>query len=93
MKLALTDGVAFSAEVLFRDVEGEGVLLDLRSGTYFGLDRVGCRIWQLLQASPELRAVHEQMLRDYDVSPEQLEADLLRLVDELAEAGLVTVKG
>ena len=35
-------------EVAFRELNGEGVLLDLVSGTYFGLNEVGARLWTLL---------------------------------------------
>ena len=39
-----------SDEVLFQELQDESVLLDLKSGVYFGLDIVGTRIWQLLLA-------------------------------------------
>ena len=38
-----------------------------------------------------LQSAFDTLLAEYDVAPEQLEADLLALVDELAQAGLVKV--
>ena len=35
-------------DVVVRDLAGEAVLLHLGTGTYFGLDTVGTRIWHLL---------------------------------------------
>ena len=32
---------------LFQELQGEAVLLNLKSGVYFGLDPVGTRIWEL----------------------------------------------
>ena len=40
--------VIISPEVLFQEVSGEIVLLDLASESYFGLDEIGARIWALL---------------------------------------------
>ena len=37
--------------VASRDLDGELVLLNYDSETYFGLDEVGTRIWEVLQAA------------------------------------------
>ena len=55
--VSLECGVAISEDVVSRDLEGEAVILNLDSGTYFGLDRVGTRIWSLLQEGGSLRGV------------------------------------
>jgi hypothetical protein len=89
MPPTLADQVTISSEVLFQQVAGEVVLLDLASETYFGLDEVGTRIWQLLQEHSRLCTVYEIMLDEYDVEPARLEEDLLKLIGELADAGLV----
>lgn len=81
-----------SEDVLFQEVGGEAVLLDLASESYFGLDPVGTRFWSLLEGSTSLASVHQAMLAEYDVEPGQLESDLLALVSRLAEAGLVTLE-
>ena len=72
-------------------VGGEGVILDLNSASYFGLAEVGVAFWKFLQADPSFRIAFDQLLEMYDVAPERLEADLQALVDQLREAGLVTV--
>jgi hypothetical protein len=92
MKPELTSNVTISPEVLFQEVGGEAVLLDLASETYFGLDDIGTRIWQLLQEHGELMAIRDRMLQEYDVEAARLEEDLLRHIEQLAEAGLVTVE-
>ncbi len=91
IKPTLTDSVSPSPEVLFQEVGGEAVLLDLSSESYFGLDDVGTRIWRLLQEDGSLRGVYQHLLEAYDVEPERLEADLLQHVADLAAAGLVRI--
>lgn len=88
-EISLESNVAISSDVVSRDLEGEAVILNLESGTYFGLDPVGTRIWSLLQASGSLRRAFDVMLQEYDVAPQKLEDDMLRLVRELCAKGLL----
>ena len=83
--------VEISPSVIYRDVSGEVVLLNLQSGVYYGLDPVGSRMWQLLMEQRPLDDVCSVMLEEYDVTADVLRADLSKLVDELATRGLVTV--
>jgi hypothetical protein len=76
-------------EVLFRDLTGEGVLLNLKSGRYYGLDAVGTRVWQMLMEGRTLPAAVTQLLREYDVSRDKLEADIASFVEALERHGLV----
>ena len=77
--------------VVFRELDGEAVILNLDSGMYFGLDRVGTRVWQILEQDGHLAAVVERLLDEYDVAPDVLRADVARLVAALVEKGLVVV--
>ena len=89
---ALENTFILSKDALFRDLDGEAVILDLDSGTYFGLNAVGTRIWQLIQQHGRLMAVFDELCREYDVAPDKLESDLLELVSRLVEARLGEVK-
>jgi hypothetical protein len=88
----LNQKIHLSKDALFQDIGGEGVILDLKSSSYYGLDEVGVRLWQLLQGNPNLQAACEKLLMEYDVQAEQLEHDALKLVAQLAEAGLAIVE-
>ena len=81
-----------SDQVMCQDVGGEAVLLDLASETYFGLNKVGTRIWELLPMHDSLSAIHATLCEEFDAPPDQIEHDLLTLAKELAKAGLVTVE-
>lgn len=87
----LDRSVKLSPDALFQNIAGDGVILDLASASYFGLDGVGVRLWTLLEQDASLRRAFEQILSEYEVSPAQLEVDLLALVDQLVDAKLVLV--
>lgn len=75
--------VKVSDDVVARDLAGEAILLDLATSTYFGLDAVGARIWQLLGEHQSTEAIVPLLLQEYDVSEPQLRQDLDKLVQQL----------
>jgi len=81
--------IEISPDVLFQEVSGETVLLDLASEQYFGLDAVGTRIWALLNEGATADAVVETLLEEYEVERATLEADVAELLAGLAGAGLI----
>ena len=91
MLISLPTRVEVSPEVLFQELPGEAVLLNLTSERYYGLDDVGMRMWALLSQDGDVAAACAQLLEEYDVGEDQLQADLAALIGRLAEAGLLTV--
>lgn len=82
--------VEVAPDVVFRQVGGEAVVLDLTTQRYFSLDETGTRMWMLLAEHGDLTAVHDQLLSEYEVDPDTLHRDLESLVKKLLEAGLLT---
>lgn len=80
--------VSFPSSVLFREVDGEMVLLNLKSEQYFGLDSVGADMVTRLTQMPRRQAV-ATLQHDYEVEPGVLESDLDALVTSLVEVGLL----
>ncbi|HKH43929.1 MAG TPA: PqqD family protein [Thermoanaerobaculia bacterium] len=79
--------------ILFRDLAGEAVLLDPQAGTYFGLNEVGTRVWNLFATGASLETVRAALLAGYDAPPERIWDDLLILVRDLLAHGLVEIAG
>ena len=91
MQLSNDLKVTISPEVLFQEVSGETVLLDLSSENYFGLDKIGTRIWELLNGGASVGEVVDALLEEYDTDRKTLERDLAELLEKLAEAGLISL--
>lgn len=81
--------VTIPEHVMARQVGEDCVMLDLASGTYFGLDRVGARAWQLLAEGRTIPEVCERMVEEYDAPREKIEQDVTQLVEQLIANGLV----
>ncbi len=91
-QISLDNSFTISKDALFRDLDGEAVILNLHAGTYFGLNAVGTHIWQLIERHGGLRTVFDELCREYDAAPAILEGDLIALVARLQEARLGEVK-
>jgi hypothetical protein len=85
----LPPAVRVSRDVVFRDLDGEAVILDLASGVYFGLDPVGTRMWQLIEQHGSLGDVLDALCGEYDASRDTIERDLTALVTELLDKHLL----
>lgn len=84
-----TDRYQCSPEVLFQEVNGEIVLLDLEAETYFGLNESGAVVWQLLQKELNVEQIIEHLLSEFDVTPETAGKDVRELLEQLEKAQLV----
>jgi|WetSurMetagenome_2_1015567.scaffolds.fasta_scaffold690238_2 hypothetical protein len=73
-------------------LEGEVVILNLQSGVYFGLKGVGARIWDLIKEPLPANAICEAILSEFDVNREQCEQDVLKILENMRESGLIEVK-
>lgn len=88
---SLQTALRASDDVVFRELDGEAVILNLGSGIYFGLDPIGTRMWQLIEQHGRLEAVLADLRDEYDAPPDTLARDLLRLAAELMAKGLLEV--
>ncbi len=84
-------GVVASGDQVSSDLGGEVAILDLKAGTYYGLDEVGNRVWTLIQEPTSVKEVRDVLLSEYEVEPERCERDLISLLQRLADEGLVEV--
>jgi len=87
----MQQSVSVPENVLFRELDGESVILSLESDAYFGLDDVGTRMWQQLTSQPTIQDAYDALLKEYDVEPDVLRADVAKLVTELVAAGLLAL--
>ncbi len=92
LAISFTKRVLMPSDVLTCELEGESVLLNLKSERYFGLDEVGSRMWKVLTTSESIQAAYQALLAEYAVDPEQLSRDLENFIEKLLGQGLIEVR-
>jgi hypothetical protein len=73
------------------DLGGEAIILDLKSGVYYGLNDVGTRLWHLIQEPRTFNEIQDAILEEYEVEPDCCAEELLALLQELLAAELIEV--
>ena len=71
---------------------GEVAILNLKRGTYYGLDAVGARIWDLIQEPRTIGEIRDALVNEYEVQRDRCESDLITLLQRLTDEGLVEVR-
>jgi len=84
--------VNIADHVLFQEIGGESVLLNMVSEHYFGLDDVGTRIWHLLVEDGDPQKALAELRQVYDVDEATLRTDMAKLIEELSSKGLISVE-
>ena len=82
--------IQIGSHIAHSEVSGETVILNLSTGTYFGLDEIGTRMWNLLAEHGSTDSMIRTLLDEYEVGDEQLRADIDELLNSLKAHGLVT---
>ncbi len=78
-----------SAKTAWRVIEGEAVILSLDTKVLRGLNPVGSRTWELIDGHRTVEQIVAEIVREFEVSTEQADADVRAFVRELFDKGLV----
>lgn len=77
--------------VVAQRAKDEVVLLDLDAGTYFSLDEVGSRVWELCDGARTVTEILAMIVAEYDAPADVIESDVNRLLEELEAEALLVV--
>jgi hypothetical protein len=83
--------VSATKDQVSAEISDEVVILNLKTGIYFGLNPIGAFIWRLIQNPLPISSIQAAVLNDYDVDPESCEKAINDLLQQLAEHGLIEV--
>jgi hypothetical protein len=83
--------VKLPKEVVWTKLGDEVAILNSATGTYFGLDAVGSRIWCLMADGLAIDEVVARLLSEYEVDEERIRKDLTDLIAELQQRSLVKI--
>ncbi|WP_240007228.1 PqqD family protein [Pseudaquidulcibacter saccharophilus] len=83
--------VCASKDVVVCELDSGAALLDLKSGSYFNLNGTTNFIWANIAEPTKVASLTEKLLEQYDVKAEIIENDLIKILNDLSNFGLVEV--
>ena len=78
-----------SPNVIHETIEGEVILIDLKTGTYFSLRDSGAAVWQALEQGAGEDGITAELRSRYDASEEQIRDAVRQLLGQLEGEGLI----
>lgn len=78
-----------SPSVIHETIDGEVILIDLKTGTYYSLRGVGAAIWQGIVRGADSEQIAGDLQNRYDATEDQTAAAVDNLVVELEREGLI----
>ena len=76
--------------VLVQRAADQCILLDVDNGNYYALDEVSDRIWKLCDGDHSVAAMVEAICQEYEAPADEIEADVLAFLGEMASERLVS---
>ncbi|HYP48842.1 MAG TPA: PqqD family protein [Thermoleophilaceae bacterium] len=77
-------------DVVHQQLEGEIVLVHLRTNRIYSLNRSGGRVWELLGAGRDRAGILDQLQQEFAVAREELEREVDSLFERLSAQGLAS---
>lgn len=81
-----------SNRIIWRVIENQAIILDLETGFYYNLNRIGSLIWQSLAEGENVNNTLNKIKRSYNVPDQKLKKDASELIKDFVKEKLVEVK-
>jgi hypothetical protein len=75
--------------MLFNEIDGEIVMLSVENSEYYGMDKVGSRIWQLLENQMKFKELVAILMDEFDVTEEKCSSETMNFVKKMTEKKLL----
>ena len=84
--------IVVSNDQISCDLAGESVILEFKSSMYYGLNETATDIWELIRKPISVNEIINSIKEEYGIDPKICEEDILKLLEEMNEKGLIEIK-
>jgi hypothetical protein len=83
------EGYLTNPQVMHETIEGETIIIDLSTGTYFSLRGSGPAIWNALAGGADAAGVRQSLEQLYDAAPGEIDGAIEAFLVQLEAEGLI----
>jgi hypothetical protein len=76
-------------DVVWRRVDDETVVVNLKTNRIYSLNHTGARLWELISTGHDREAAEAALLTEFDVDEGELRREIAAALEELAREGLI----
>lgn len=92
LELNLEDIVCKNLDIDDTDIDGEKVMMNLDKGQYFMMNKVGSRIWEIIEQPVKVNDVISTLLSEYEVEAETCKSTVMEFLYKLNKADLIKIQ-
>jgi hypothetical protein len=82
-KVTLQSVISRNPEIIHSAMDDEVVMMSVDQGVFFGIDKIGSHIWNLLETPSTVEVLIEKLVAHYDVEPELCKNDTLLFLNDM----------
>lgn len=79
-----------SDKIVWRSIDGEAVIMNLDSGYYYSLNRIGTQVWQMLSERKDVPQIVASIEKQFSVPRARIEKDVKSILKELNKERLIS---
>ena len=76
-------------EIIFSKVDGDLILLDIRKGKYFFINKIGSVIWEKLATPQTFESLVDQLLNEYNIDRTTCEQETAAFIESVLNLGFL----
>ena len=90
-KVTLQSVIARNPEIIHSTMDDEIVMMSVQQGLFFGIDKIGTHIWNLLGNQAKVEDLIEKLVEYYDVERSLCEKDTLFFLNKMQEKDVILI--
>ena len=90
--LQLDTIIVRNSELLDSEIDGEIVMMDIESGKYFGMNKIGSKIWKMIENPIKIETVCKHLLSVCKIDKATCENEVLSYLNHLHTEKLIQIK-
>jgi hypothetical protein len=83
--------IARCESIMFSDLDGQTIMLNIETGEYYDIDPVGSDIWTRIEQPKSVADICKDLSQIYAVKLEKCQEDVLPFLSELADLGAIEI--
>jgi len=91
-KIMLNSIIEKNNEMVTADMDGETVMMSVKTGKYYNLGKMGSIIWEMIENPILVEIIVSSLLEKYNVDRQQCEEEVLSFLNETGKEGLIDIK-
>lgn len=81
------------AKVVSETIEGEAIIINLETGTYYSMNETGSLVWDALRSGTPFGGIVGELVARYDATRDVVTASVVKIIESLLTEGIILESG